>query len=280
MFRIILLNHEKIEPSDLQMMQFGSFDARVKRIRGAVEEGKYWWEDLAVTSKPELQDGWSVKAAALKERPLQTGDMALDSAGKVWMLDHTGWENVSKQMGKVLKGEIDLLVDTIPASAVGSKNEKDRGSDQEKNMPGTHANGVSEEVVMLPPADVGSEPAVSAEEALTTPKKRGRKPGSKNKPKVEAAPARRGRPPGSGKKASSDKAVKAKSTGKVAKAAKAAKAPKKTAKKKGVVGVKAQTQVEKAAFSEILRRAKEQDCTAADIVRAAVYKFLGYKPEA
>jgi hypothetical protein len=47
----------------------------------------------------------------------------------------------------------------------------------------------------------------------TTPKRRGRPPGSRNKPKVEEAPKRRGRPPGSGvKKSASGTKAPAKST--------------------------------------------------------------------
>lgn len=275
MFRVILLDHSKIEAGELQMMQFGGFDARVKRIKTALEEGKYWWEDVDAATKNDVSSAWVAKAATLKERELQTGDMILDASGKVWMLDHTGWENV-KQFVKPLKGEIEMMskgVDMIPTEGVGNKEEKDRESGQEKTMPGTHANGVSEEVVMLPPADGNAE--IAAEEELKpAPKKRGRKPGSKNKPKekMAAAPARRGRPPA--KKASA--AEKAPKTAKKA-AKKAAAAPAK--RKKGVVGVKAQTQVEKAAFAEILRRAKDQGVTAADVVRAILYKALGYKPE-
>lgn len=308
MFRVILLDHSKIEAGDLQMMQFGSFDARVKRIKGALEEGKYWWEDLDVPTKPEIEERWLVTAEKMKERVIMAGDAVIDEGGKIWMKDYTGWENVSKQLSKPLQGEIKMFregadgVDTIPKTDVVVKKQKDRaGSDQEKNMPGTQ-NGVTaaaDEVVMLPPAEI-NETSVDdedeGEEILETkpvePKKRGRKPGSKNKPKAEVVAKPATKKAAAGKalaKKAAAKPVAKKAAGKIAakpaKAAKAAKPAKKAAKaagktrRHGISGVKAQTQVAKAAFAEILRRAKEADCTAADIVRAAVYKFIGYKPE-
>lgn len=281
MFKVILLDHNKIDAGDLHMMQYGGFDARVKRIKTALSEGKYWWHDVEAASKVDVQEVWAKYASEAKERLVQTGDTVIDTTGKVWMLDHTGWENVTKQLAKSLNGEIEMLTQPVDKNAPKSVHpEGDRNeSDQEKQMTTNSTNGVattaatSDEVVMLPPAedvDVtdGDDGEEEVLEAKPAPKKRGRKPGSKNK--VKAAPA-------APKKAKKKAAVKA--------SAKTAKATKKAAKatgkrRKGVVGVKAQTQIEKEAMNEIHRRAKDQDCTAADIVRAFIYKGLGYKPQA
>ena len=314
MFRVILLDHEKIGAAALQMMQFGSFDARVKRIKGALEEGKYWWEDLNVRAKPEIAEGWSDQATKLKERLIQAGDTVIDESGKVWMLDYTGWENVSKQLSKPLASEIKMMsatangIDTIPKAGVVVKEQKDRKGDQERKMSGTQTNGVTtnasaaEEVVMLPPAELNDTEiddsddedegdAAAVVQATPAQKKRGRKPGSKNKPKEAISAKATGKKAAAkpaAKKASATTAAAKKASAKpAAKKASAKPAAKKASakstaakpRKRGIVGVKAQTQVEKAAFSEILRRAKDQGLTSADIVRMAVYKYLGYKPE-
>lgn len=291
--KVILLDHSKVEPGELQMMQFGGFDARVKRIKGVLEQGKYWWEDMDSMPKAEVPPAWAAHAADIGERSLQIGDLLIDDNGKVWMLDHTGWEQV-KTLAKPLSGEIDMMLKGVdsPKPADISKEEDRDHRDQKKEentMPQLHKNGVDPEVVMLPPADIEEDkPEVKADAPeVTLPKRRGRPPGSKNKPKDNTAGAKKAAPKAA--KASPKKAAKKMAAAPVKKPAK--KAEKKVAKKaavkaaakteggtkrrRGVVGVKAQTQVPSDMFARIAKRAKEEGVTPAAVIRAVLEAEFG-----
>lgn len=111
-----------------------------------------------------------------------------------------------------------------------------------------------------PIIDINETPAPAAAEATKPPKVK--KPAA---PKVKkaAAPKKKAAAPKPAKKTAAPKAKKV-----------AAPKPAKVSKK---AGVKAQGQVHKEAFRLLKAMAKEKGVKAAEIVRLAVHKFVGFK---
>lgn len=95
-FTLLQLDHARIG-DDLQIMQFGGFDGRIKRIKAAVKAGLHH-DPVAIESSSRA----TVEAIRdIGTRALAIGDLLRDPDGKIWMLDHTGWASVTTQIKSV-----------------------------------------------------------------------------------------------------------------------------------------------------------------------------------
>lgn len=98
-FTALYLDHDAIGQEDLPTLQFGGFDARVRRIKDAIKAGKTCKKtDFEANSVAHAYE----TSKRLSLRDIAVGDIIIGENGRVWMYDHTGFTDVTKQLKSTL----------------------------------------------------------------------------------------------------------------------------------------------------------------------------------